>query len=213
MATQEPSDVPDLEEVPSPGATSQSLPQEALQVKEQMTPVHQEMQASSLATPGDAVPNLNSPDDCQVPPSAHPMDAGAPHSDGAPLSILSHTPSCSDRRREDHPTDESGVNASRPHLTSELTVPQSSHPCLSRTPSPPEGGRSRPHRLGDLSNSGVSDVADSPPPHRRQRLRTRQLESLTSDVECFHSDSQDSDIDNYLQEVERYQGESPHAPC
>eukprot|EP00064_Thunnus_orientalis_P025762 superscaffoldBa00013930_g26180 len=210
MATQEPSDVPDLEEVPSPGATSQSLPQEALQVKEQMTPVHQEMQASSLVTPGDAVPDFNSPDDCQVPPSAHLMDAGAPHSDGAPLSILSHTPSCSDRRREDHPTDESGVNASRPPLTSELTIPQSSHPCLSRTPSPPEGGRSRPHRLGDLSDSGVSDVADSPPPHRRQRLRTRQLESLTSDVERFDSDSQDSDIDNYLREVERYQGESPH---
>eukprot|EP00064_Thunnus_orientalis_P006289 superscaffoldBa00000650_g6305 len=206
MATQEPSDVPDLEEVPSPGTTSRSLPQEALEVKDQMIPVHQEMQASSLATPGDAVvPDLNSPDDCQVPPSAHPMDAGAPHSDGAPLSVLSHTPSCSERRGEDHSTDESGVNASRPPLTSELTTSQSSHPCLSRTPSPPEGGRSRPHRLGDLSDSGVSDVADSPPPHRRQRLHTRQLKSLTSDVECFDSDSQDSDIDNYLQEVERYQ--------
>eukprot|EP00064_Thunnus_orientalis_P016178 superscaffoldBa00003149_g16241 len=94
------------------------------------------MQASSLATPGDAVPDL-SPDDCQVPPSAHPMDAGAPHSDGAPLS-------CSDQRGEDYSQEESG------------------------------------------------------------------LESLTSDVECFDSDSQDSDIDNYLQEVERYQGESPH---
>ena len=210
VATQEPSDVPDLEEVPPPGATSRSLPQEAVEVKEQMTPVHQEMQASSLATPGDAVSDLNSPDDCQVPPSAHPMDAGAPHSDGAPPSILSHTPSCPERRGEDHITDESGVGASRPPLTSELKASQSSQPCLNRTPSPPRRGRSHPHRHGDLSDSGVSDVADSPPPHRRQRLRTRQLESLTSDVECLDSDSQDSDIDDYLQEVEGHQGESPH---
>eukprot|EP00064_Thunnus_orientalis_P012915 superscaffoldBa00002038_g12951 len=174
MATQEPSDVPDLEEVPSPGATSQSLPQEALQEKEQMTPVHQEMQASSLATPGDAVPDLNSPDDCQVPPSAHPMDAGAPHSDGAPLSVLSHTPSCSDRRGEDHSRDESGVNASRPPLTSELTTSQSSHPCLSRTPSPPEGGRSRPHRLGDLSDSGEVERYQGESPHLTHPARGQE---------------------------------------
>eukprot|EP00064_Thunnus_orientalis_P003763 superscaffoldBa00000320_g3774 len=76
MATQEPSDVPDLKEVPSPGATSRSLPQKALQVTEQMTPVHQEMQASSLMTLGDAVFDHRGPDDCQMPPSAQPMDTG-----------------------------------------------------------------------------------------------------------------------------------------
>eukprot|EP00064_Thunnus_orientalis_P023800 superscaffoldBa00009389_g24061 len=115
MATQEPSDVPDLKEVPSPIATSRSLPQEALQIE---------------------------------------------------------------------------GGACRPPLTGELNTSQSSHPCLNRTPSPPGRVRSCPHRYDNLSDSGVSDVSDSPPPRLRQGLHTRQLESLTSNVKCFDSDSQ-----------------------
>ena len=189
-----------------PSLLSRCLLQKAAQVKEQMSPVCQEMQASSLATPGDAVADLASPDNCQAPPSAHLMDAGAPPSDGAPPSILSHTTSCPDRRWEDHSQAESGVGASGPPLTSELHALQSLHPCPDETPQ----GRSRPPRHGDLSDSGVSDVSDSPPPRRRRGLHTQQLEPPASNVDRFDPDNQNSDINDYLMEVECCPGDLPH---
>eukprot|EP00064_Thunnus_orientalis_P012207 superscaffoldBa00001845_g12241 len=57
-----------------------------------MTPVHQEMPASNLVTTGGAVSNLVSPDDWQVPPSAHSMDAGLhPHHEEEEVIFITMT--------------------------------------------------------------------------------------------------------------------------
>ena len=86
--------------------------------------------------------------------------------------------------------------------------------CYPRNPSlsplPRQGRDSYPPRY-DVSESSASDDSDGPEPARRSGLRTRQLESLARDIERFDPSSRDSNVDDYLREVDRCLLDLPHA--
>ena len=132
MATQEPHSVPDFREVNPTGVTSRLL-FTATQLEEQMTQVHPETHARSLASPSSADSIFVGPDEeHQAPTSACCMDPGAPHSSDAPPLILSHTPCVQSKRGEDYLQSQSSVGDFRLSLASELHTPKSSHPHTSR---------------------------------------------------------------------------------
>ncbi|XP_051571559.1 uncharacterized protein LOC127451142 [Myxocyprinus asiaticus] len=96
-------------------------------------------------------------------------------------------------------------------LARELYATRGPTPHVDWTPSPPQRGGSHPHCYSNPSDYDVSDDSDDPWSYRHQHLRIRQLESLAGDIERFDPSNRDSNIDNYLREIEHYLIDLPYA--
>ncbi|KAF0039213.1 hypothetical protein F2P81_007448 [Scophthalmus maximus] len=215
QATQK-SDIPDLYLV-SPNVRDDqriSLASEAnlsrrfefLRLRDETTPDQQEMHVRSRAAPDSAISNLVVIDEYRAPPSARSWVGSALRHGTTPPSGISRPSLRFDVRRDEYPEVRNSTG-SGPPLTSEL---RSRRVHDNRIPSPEPRGRSHSHCYGDLSDSGSSD-SDGPRAHQHQGLRTRQLESLARDIECFDPSSQDSNVADYLREIERCLIDLPRA--
>lgn len=157
---------------------------------------------SGMTTPGAL-------DTYRTLPSARLVDTGAPPSGGAPQSTLSRPSLLLDRGRGGYSEARNDTSDFGPHPACEPYASQSSRPRADWSSPPPSRRRERPHHQDEMSDYGASD--DDSWAHQRSGLRTRQLESLARDIERFDPSSRDSNIDDYLREIERCLIDLPHA--
>ncbi|KAK9521457.1 hypothetical protein VZT92_021260 [Zoarces viviparus] len=105
------------------------------------------------------------------------------------------------RGREDKYQVLSGPSGFSTTSTGKRYPPHSSRGRQARTPSPSRREDSRPYR--PRSEYGASDDSDGPGPIGAEGLRTRQIEYLAKDVECYDPGNRESSIDDYLREIDR----------
>ncbi|XP_042276339.1 uncharacterized protein LOC121903408 [Thunnus maccoyii] len=83
--------------------------------------------------------------------------------------------------------------------------------CYNQTPSTLQSaGYWSHHHHDEFGYEGMMEDPDGPPPPTYS-LRTRQIESLTRDVEQFDPRNHESNIDDYLRETERCLVDLPYA--
>ena len=188
-----------------PSETTLSRRLETLQLS---NPAQQEVSRNSRITSFGVTPNSVTFDDYPAPPSGRSWVASAPRHGAAPLSTLSHPRF--GIQGGDYSHVRGGVDDRGRPLARELYAPRSTDPGVDRTPSPSRKGRSLYHRHDDLTDSGASDT-DSQRSYHSRGLRTRQVESLAKDIERFDPSNRDTNVDDYLREVERCLVDLPDA--